>query len=302
MAVVKSPDELKQLEGGNVFRGVLPEMENSSIEFVGEGNILICDKDVKLVNSKLKFNGSNAVIHLGSDRHKYFINATVNNECVLFIGKGNYFNGTLNIVLSEHKHCFIGNDCLISFGIWIRNADPHLVYSTQDMKRVNPTRSIFIGDHVWIGQSAMILKGTQIDSGSIVGAMSLVAGKRIASNTSWGGNPAKMIAENIFWDETCVHTWTQEKTEKSATYASLTKLEGQKLNRFIYNYSVTDSIEFDEIDRKLATLDAEGKAQYLTELYENTKKNRFTHNLKKEKSFLKLKHRIRKLIKRITGR
>lgn len=298
MTVIKAPEELRNLSG-NTFNGTLPEMVNSSIEFVGEGNVLFCDKGIKLVNSKLKFNGSNAVIHLGTDGHSYLLNATVNSECVLFIGRGCYFNGTLNIILSEHKHCLIGNDCLISFGVWIRNADPHLIYSVEEKKRVNPTRSIFIGDHVWIGQSTMILKGTQIDSGSIVGAMSLVAGKKIEPNTSWGGNPAKKLADGIFWDETCVHTWTQEKTEQSMDYGSLTKLEGDRLNRFVYKYTVTDSVDFAVIDSTLEKLDAAGKAEYLQGLYANTKKNRFAHSHdKKEKGFLKFKHKIRKLLKK----
>ena len=68
----------------------------------------------------------------------------------------------MNVILSEQKHLFIGNDCLLSFGIWVRNADPHLIYDVESHKRVNPTKSIYIGDHVWIGQSAMILKGRKV--------------------------------------------------------------------------------------------------------------------------------------------
>ena len=71
---------------------------------------------------------------------------------------------------------------------------------------------MLIGDHVWLGQSSFILKDTTIGSGSIVGAMGVVAGKTIPSNTSWAGNPAKQIASDIFWDGRCVHSWTKTET------------------------------------------------------------------------------------------
>lgn len=80
--------------------------------------------------------------------------------------------------MSEHKHCFIGDNCMFSFDILIRNSDHHLIYDCENNKRINPTKSVFIGDHVWIGQLVNILKGTRIDSGSIVGASSVVAGKK----------------------------------------------------------------------------------------------------------------------------
>ena len=79
----------------------------------------------------------------------------------------------------------------------MRTADPHLIYNIVDNQRINHSRSIYIGDHVWIGQNAMILKGSSIHSGSVIGAMSLVAGKTIHSNSCWGGNPVRMLKENI---------------------------------------------------------------------------------------------------------
>lgn len=83
-------------------------------------------------------------------------------------------------------------------GIWIRNADPHLIYDINTKKRINNTKSIFIGDHVWLGQSVIILKGTQIASGSIVGAMGLVSETMIPSNECWGGVSAKRIRGGVF--------------------------------------------------------------------------------------------------------
>ena len=56
---------------------------------------------------------------------------------------------------------------------------------------------------MWIGQHVYFLKGTQIGSGSIIGAKSLVAGKKIKSNTIYAGNPAKLIRKDVFYDRDC---------------------------------------------------------------------------------------------------
>ncbi|MGN0516425.1 acyltransferase, partial [Eubacterium sp.] len=56
----------------------------------------------------------------------------------------------------------------------------------------------------------MLLKGTQIGSGSIIGAGAVCAGKKVHSNTSFAGNPARLIRENVFFTNKCVHSWTEE--------------------------------------------------------------------------------------------
>ena len=106
-------------------------MENSKIRFTGKNNILYCEPDVHLVNSNLHFDASNSVIYLSSNKHKYKTNITVFNNCTCYIGNDCYFNGVINIICSEEKNVFIGRQSLAAFGIWIRTADPHLVYSVQ---------------------------------------------------------------------------------------------------------------------------------------------------------------------------
>lgn len=192
-----------------------PVIENCNIIFGGGHNILVCEENVKLVNSKVNFNADNSLIYLSSNKHIYYLDVVINHNSIMYIGENNYLNGILHVVISEEKNVIIGDDNLFSFDIWLRTADPHLVYSIKDKKRVNLSKNIFIGDHIWVGQHAMILKGSKIGSGSIIGAMALVAGKEVPSNESWGGNPAHMISSNIIWEGSCVHRWKSVKTKKS---------------------------------------------------------------------------------------
>lgn len=184
------------------------------------GNILYCEEGLDLRGCSISFKGNNSLVYLSRNKHRYGLKVDMYRSNVLYVGRDNYFNGSLSLVLSERKHVVIGNDGLFSFGIWVRTADPHLIYSCDTHKRINPSKNVLIGDHVWIGQGSMILKGSRISSGSIIGANSTVSGKLIPSNESWGGAPAKKIAERVFFDKDCVHNWTKKKTKASQHYES----------------------------------------------------------------------------------
>lgn len=197
-----------------------PKLDKSRIIFSGQNNVAFFEDGVTLSSSTIRFNGSGGLAMFGKSRHAYKANVTINNNCSVVFGRDIYFNGTLNAITSEETTIAIGSGTLLSFGIWMRTADPHLIYDMDTHTRINPSKHIVVGDHVWIGQSAMVLKGTTIGSGSILGAMSLVSGKKLPSNTSWGGNPSRQIRDRVFWEGSCVHTWTGQKTAQSQTMLS----------------------------------------------------------------------------------
>ncbi len=267
MIKITSPEMFAQLPDGNRFIGELPQMVGSSVNFAGKNNVFFCEKGVSLVNSVISFNADNAIVYLCENKNNYKLNISVYNDNVFYSGRDNYFNGVFNVILSEQKHFFMGNDCLLSFGIWVRNADPHLIYDCESKKRINPTQSIYFGDHIWVGQSAMILKGTQVESGSIIGAMSVVSNKKIPANSSFAGNPAKKIREGIFWRDPCVHTWTEKKTADSEIFGDKT---------YIYKFKSGEYVSFDEIEEKLLPKHAvDKKLDFLGRISKSSDKNRF---------------------------
>lgn len=274
---ISTPEQLEKLQS-NTFMGTLPMMKNSNITFAesAKNNVFFCEENVRLVNSAITFNGSNSIVFLCSSRHNYSINASMNNNNVLYIGRNNYINGCLHIVLSEQKHFFIGNGGMFSFGIWVRTADPHLIYTCDTKQRINPSQSVFIGDHVWIGQGALILKGTQIDSGSIIGGMSVVANKKIRNNSSWAGNPCRQIKDGIFWDGACVHGWIDSQTKNSAFWETYLKTQdGRAVDSYIYEFDETQSISFSEMDSVFTKCPIHEKLEFLKTM--RSDKNRFVH-------------------------
>lgn len=130
---IKSVDEKNNMIVENI-----PTIKNSSIIFNGNNNVLFCEEDVIIEDSNLKFNGDNSLIYLRTGCHRLKI--SLFNDCVCHCGLYNWYTKPLWIVLSEHKHCFIGDNCMFSFDILIRNSDHHLIYDCENNKRINPTK------------------------------------------------------------------------------------------------------------------------------------------------------------------
>ena len=232
------------------------------------GCVFSCGEDVTLVGAKLMFGGPNSVVFIGAHNRSLRIEVDVHGGCVFAIGSKTYTNGPLHASVSEGRSLLIGDRGLFSFGVWIRTADPHLVYRIEDMWRINPSRDVIVGDHVWLGQSSLLLKGTTIGSGSIVGAASVVAGKTIPSNTSWAGNPARQIAQGVFFDGASVHEWTPEQTAQSEFFSSKKWIYGKAPAR--------DRSGLVKLAERLSlTRDPQKRLALVEEAYARTARSRF---------------------------
>ena len=115
----------------------------------------------------------------------------VRKNAKLHLGSG-YINSNAQIVCNES--ITLGNGVAIADGVLIRDCDDHDV-QYEGYKKVAP---VVIGDHVWIGQRATILKGVTIGENAIIAAGSVVT-KDVPVNTIVGGVPAKIIRENVTW-------------------------------------------------------------------------------------------------------
>ena len=273
-------DVVKVDENNNQIMGTNPNLQNTRISFRGRNNRLICEDNVNLHNSILDFNADNSIIYLSSNRNVYYLNISIYNNSLFYMGENSYINGRINFSISEQKNIFIGNECLFARDIWMRIADPHLIYDTNSLKRINLSKSIYLGDHVWVGQDALILKGTQIGSGSIIGAKALVAGKKIQSNSLWGGVPARLIRNDVLFDGSSVHYYTDEQTENSMEYSS---------GRWIYR-NEGNVLSFDEIEENFNSInDVDEKIAYLQSVINCDDYNRFYISVKNKRSFFNKK-------------
>lgn len=88
----------------------------------------------------------------------------------------------------------IGSGCAIGRDVVIRSFDGHTI--EQDGYEIS--EPIKIGNNVWIGQRAQILKGVTIGDGSIIAAGAIVT-HDVPANTLVAGVPAKIIRSSVNW-------------------------------------------------------------------------------------------------------
>ncbi len=105
-----------------------------------------------------------------------------------------------HIASTEGETITIGNDCMFSNDIEIRNGDSHSIIKANTDERLNWAESVTIGNHVWLTAHVRVLKGSCIANNSIIANSSIVTNQLNVPNAIYGGMPAKMLKTNIDWD------------------------------------------------------------------------------------------------------
>ncbi len=191
-----------KIHRGNYFEH-LGRMRLCQLTIKGKNNIVNISKNTKMRRCKIIVTGSNNSIHIGE--HCELYNTTIHIDNIggnIIIGSCTSIAGA-TIASYEPHEINIGSDCMLSYGIEIRNTDSHKIINVDSGEWLNQGRPIHIESHVWLAARCTILKGAHIGHDSIIGANSLVSGK-IPSHVIATGQPAKIIRENVSWNRESV--------------------------------------------------------------------------------------------------
>ena len=105
-----------------------------------------------------------------------------------------------NCAIRVAQKVTIGKNCLIAAGVKMQDYDGHPIDAGQRREGQPPpsdgVKPIIIGNDVWIGNGALILKGITIGDRAIVGAESVVT-KNVPSDVVVAGNPARVVKHLI---------------------------------------------------------------------------------------------------------
>lgn len=134
------------------------------------------------------------------------------------IGAGCQLNGLVNLVapgavltvgtgttmvrgsiqMHEPGEIAIGRDCMFSSEVYLSVSDMHPIHDAATGERLNPPASILIGDHVWLGLRAMVMKGSVVPDGAVVAAAAVVTGPLEGGAVS-AGLPARTVRQGVEW-------------------------------------------------------------------------------------------------------
>lgn len=190
-----------------------------SINDKGLQNVIDIPKEAK-GNVSILIEGDNNIVNISNLRH-------VTNLDITIIGNGGVFEidprrlGSLRVLIKDGarvliekdtsiesayiladngKEISIGRDCMLSYNVQLRTTDAHGIYSVETGERLNLAGDILIDDHVWIGQAALISKGTRIGRNSIIGASSFLQNTEYPRSCIVAGTPGKLIRTGVIWD------------------------------------------------------------------------------------------------------
>ena len=197
-----------------------------TIENNGSDNVIEIENETIFKTSRIIINGNNnrvtigkallyrdLIINFRGGNNKVFeikpssknilgvkFTSTRGDNQILTIGK-NFSCGGLEIQMNDgDENCFIGDNCLLSWGIKIRTSDGHSVVDLDTNKAINLPQDVNVGDRVWVGEGVSFLKGSLISADSVVGSHAIVTRKFDQPNCVIAGFPAKIVKENIKWD------------------------------------------------------------------------------------------------------
>jgi acetyltransferase-like isoleucine patch superfamily enzyme len=157
---------------------------------IGFGDVGIFDPEL----SRTIWQVSGTVTFLGTADIGHGSKISVTGELVL--GDRLIIAAESAIVAQHSVH--IGDDVLISWDVLIIDTDAHAIYDATGQE-INPPLPIRIGNSVWLGCRALVLKGVRIADGVVVAAASSVTRTAAVPNAIIGGNPARVLRENIRW-------------------------------------------------------------------------------------------------------
>ena len=186
-------------ENNTIFISNKAVVKNCIIEIKGNNNKIYINSG-KTAKVRIQSIADNSILKLGDgcNIQDSFINLFSDAGKIL-IGENTTFTSVSMVCEEAENEILIGNNCMFSYGINIRNTDSHPIYNSNG-KLINKGKEIIIKDKVWVGMGATILKGCIIEDGCIIGAQSLVNKSITTKNSIATGVPAKIIKENITWE------------------------------------------------------------------------------------------------------
>ena len=174
-------------------------MKKTSIRIKGSNNTIILGDFTRMDGASIYINGSNNVIQIGD--WGYFCGTDLfieDDGGSINIGNQAKVIGMTHMAVIEGTSITIGDGCIFSHDVHFRTGDGHSILDMQG-RRINDSKDIVVGDHIWFATKVFCTKGSRIGSHSIVGTGALVTKAFEEPHCVLAGVPAKIVKRGVDW-------------------------------------------------------------------------------------------------------
>lgn len=170
------------------------------IDIEGDHNRVFFHPTCKLVDTSFRLIGNNLSVELGeqvkiSQWGEFLL---MGDDAAIRIGHHTTVESA-RFIAHGGTELEVGPDCMFAYDIEVRTSDSHSILDAKTRQRINPDKSVQIGEHVWFGARSVVLKGVRIGEQSVIATGSIVS-KDIGAGVLAGGAPARQIKDGVTWD------------------------------------------------------------------------------------------------------
>jgi acetyltransferase-like isoleucine patch superfamily enzyme len=142
--------------------------------------------------------GARCRLVIGDDCSLAALRIEARDGALIEIGNGVSFVYRTLLSLAEPSHLCIGAGSLFADETIILTSDYHSVVDKQSGERINRAADVEIGQQVWLGTRAAVLKGVRIGRQAVIGFGAVVTDD-VPPNCVAAGNPARVVKSGIGW-------------------------------------------------------------------------------------------------------
>jgi acetyltransferase-like isoleucine patch superfamily enzyme len=105
------------------------------------------------------------------------------------------FSALVGVIFATNNRVRIGNYCFLAHEVVIADADAARPRAGEPAgtRDEDPLESVTVGDDVWVGAGAVLLKGARIGDGAVIGAGTVVDFE-VPPRAIVAGNPARIVS------------------------------------------------------------------------------------------------------------
>jgi acetyltransferase-like isoleucine patch superfamily enzyme len=186
---------------GNRIEYSGPKRGNVKITFRGSNNVVRVHERARLGRLVVSMDCDNGVFEIGENHGApaFVANVRIGQDSSVLIGENTSTTANCVISATEGTTVRVGRDVMIASHVQIRADDAHPIFDVRTGMRVNVSKSIDIGDHVWLALGVTVLGGTTVGRGSVIGTGSIVT-SRIPNNCIAVGTPARVVRGDVAWE------------------------------------------------------------------------------------------------------